>query len=199
MNLLIDSVPNCIYVKGKRYSIRTDFRIWIMFEQLLLDNSINDNYKLDAAVKLVFDNNAGKPHINDDIVQAILNFYNFGRTVENGKGKSSDRNSKIYDYDADDEYIYAAFLQQYGIDLQQVQSLHWWQFKALFCGLTDSCKFVEIMGYRAVNLEDVSKSQRPFYRKMKKLYALPVSADELAKTNKIEEALLAGKGVNGLL
>lgn len=199
MNLLIDIVPSYIDVKGKRYSIRTDFRIWIMFEQLLLDNSVDDSYKLDAAVKLVFNNNARKPPINDDTVQAILDFYGCGKTVENGKSKSSDKNSKIYDYDADDEYIYAAFLQQYSIDLQQVQSLHWWQFKALFCGLTDSCKIVEIMGYRAVKLEDVPKSQRLFYRKMKKLYALPVSADELAKTNKIEEALLAGKGVNGLL
>ncbi len=199
MNLLIDSVPKAIEVNRERYSIRTDFRIWIMFEQLLLDDSVDDSYKLDAAVKLVFGDTTRKPPINDDTVQAILDFYGCGKAVEGGKGKSSAKDSKIYDYDADEEYIYAAFLQQYNIDLQKVQKLHWWQFKALFCGLTDNCKIVEIMGYRAVKLEDVPKSQRSFYRKMKKLYALPVSADELAKTNEIEEALLAGKGVNGLL
>ena len=38
---------------------------------------------------------------------------------------------RIYSFEHDDDYIYSAFLTQYHIDLQDIEYLHWWKFKAL--------------------------------------------------------------------
>ena len=43
----------------------------------------------------------------------------------------------VLDYDKDSPYIYAAFLEQYGIDLVDTR-LHWYKFLALLHGLHDT-------------------------------------------------------------
>lgn len=198
MNLLVDAVPNEITVDNVSYAIRTDYRIWIMFEQLLLDDTINDNDKNQAVYNLLFPDVA--PPQTNEAISKILDFYCCGKTGSLIVNETSSNSRRcIYDYDVDDEYIYSAFLQQYSIDLQMVNHLHWWQYRALFKGLTDKCKISEIMSYRALDVNTVPKSQRPFYRKMQKLYALPLSADEIEKNDLIEDALLQGKSVNNLL
>lgn len=199
MNLLIDAVPKHITIDKIDYDIDTNFRIWIMFEQLLLDNSIDDGVKGQMAFNMIFFDK--KPAQTDKAVNEIINFYCCGKDTkkENHSEKSVSNIERIYDYDVDDEYIYSAFLQQYGINLQTVKYLHWWEFKALFKGLKEDCKIVEIMGYRSIDINAVQKSQRSFYRKMKKIYALPLSNDEIEKNNLIEQALLEGKSINNLL
>lgn len=54
MNILIDSVPLTINIGGTEYGINSDFRIWIMFEQLLTDTSVTDTAKNSAAFNLIF-------------------------------------------------------------------------------------------------------------------------------------------------
>lgn len=200
MNILIDSVPLMINIGGTEYGVNSDFRIWIMFEQLLTDTSVTDTAKNSAAFNLIFSDE--KPPLTDEAISKILWFYSCGKEADESNSceeEADETDRRIYDYDCDDDYIYSAFLQQYKIDLQTAK-LHWWQFRALLKGLTDDCKFVEIMSYRAIKIDgDMPKRQREFYRKMKKLYALPVSADEIERTKAIEDALLAGKGVNNLL
>lgn len=43
----------------------------------------------------------------------------------------------VLDYDADADYIYAAFMEQYGINLITAR-LHWYEFTALLHGLHDT-------------------------------------------------------------
>lgn len=199
MNILIDEVPSEIICGGTKYPINTDFRVWIMFEQLLLDDTLNNTMKNQVAYNLIFKDD--KPIYCDDAVDALLWFYCCGKTGNNENNSDADAEERrIYDYDYDDDYIYAAYLQQYGVDLQTATNLHWWQFRAMFRGLPSTCKFIEILGYRSIDITgDMPKSQKEYYRKMKKIYALPLSADEMEKTNLIEEALLQGKSVNNLL
>ena len=52
--------------------------------------------------------------------------------------------------------------------------MHWWKFKALFDGLNENTEIVKIMGYRSVNLSQIKDSEkRNYYKKMKRLYAIP--------------------------
>lgn len=84
----------------------------------------------------------------------------------------------MYDLEYDSEYIYAAFLEQYGIDLSDIPYLHWWKFLALFKGLHD-CKMTDIMGYRGAEItDDMPKSRQAFLLDMQELYELPVSLTE---------------------
>ena len=129
----------------------------------------------------------------------MLWFYAAGK---DGKrpGTSREGVQNIYSYSYDDEYIYAAFLDQYGIDLQDIPYLHWWKFKAMFVGLQSDSRIVEIMGYRGIEItSQMSSEQKQFYRKMKKQFAIPLPKSEREKLSAIEEALLNGGNLSGIL
>ena len=91
-------------------------------------------------------------------------------------------------------------MHDYHIDLQDIEGLHWWKFKALFNSLSSDCKFIKILEYRSIDLSEIQdKQQKNFYRKMKKLYALPQSLEEKEKQALITEMLLKGEDPRELL
>lgn len=195
MNLLCDKTPESINVSGVNYKINTDYRVWIKFE-LLLSEPSNDDKVLQEISELIFCNTM--PKITNDVVEAILWFYRCGKPHEKQSGKGNN-NRAIFNYDYDDSYIYAAFLEQYGVDLNDAD-IHWWKFRALFQSLKDDCQIVKIMGIRSIKITSkMSAAERDYYQKMKRLYALPLPQTELEKYNEIEDALLSGKPVDELL
>ena len=87
---------------------------------------------------------------------------------------TQEESKQIYSYEFDDELIYSAFRDQYRINLQTIPYLHWWEFKAMFSGLKEDNLIVKIMGYRAMDLSKIKdKEEKKYYKKLKKLYALP--------------------------
>lgn len=78
--------------------------------------------------------------------------------------------------------IYSAFIETYQMDLQEIDYLHWWKFKAMFNSLNKDTKIVEIMGYRAIDLSKIKdKEEKARYRKLKKIYKLPDMRTEAQK------------------
>ena len=164
--LLLDKLPTHTPTGLK---IRSDFRESIKFELLMQDNRINDNEKIPMALNLYY------YEVPNDIVKAIedmLWFYRCGKEIKTSQGKTESK--QIYSYEFDDELIYSAFKDQYNIDLNSIKYLHWWKFKAMFEGLKQDNKIVEIMVYRAIDLGKIKdKEERARYKKLKKIYALP--------------------------
>lgn len=188
-NLILNKLPQ--YTPSK-LKIRTDFRETIKFELLMQDKTINENDKIKMALNLYYYN----PHEIEDIKKAIediLWFYKGGkqdkkRNVDNEKDDNS-KQKQIYSYEFDAEYIYSAFMEQYKIDLNSIKYLHWWKFKALFLSLNEEVLFSKIMGYRAMNINSIKdKEMKKFYKKMKKIYALPDMRTEEEKENDFAEA-----------
>lgn len=108
---------------------------------------------------------------------------------EDSFAKAGERkNRAVYSFEYDDKYIYSGFLSQYGIDLCTAD-LHWYKFKALFSAFGDDVTFVKIMQYRSMDLGKIKdKEQKKFYRKMKRLYALPDNRTDDEK----EKDIIAG-------
>lgn len=175
MNIIIDAIPETVDILGKTYRINTDFRNSILFEQLIQDSTLSGKAKMANAINLYFPvlpDNLNTIEVLNATMEKILWFYRCGREVP--KGKEPKKNSKpILCYNTDAEYIYAAYLTQYNIDLQD-DSLHWWKFKALFNGLKSDNKIIEIMGYRSMKIDNkMDKEKKKFYREMKDLYKIP--------------------------
>ena len=125
-------------------------------------------------------------------VECVSWFFCSGKTETNKKVTAKQKNN-IYSYDFDDCYIYSAFLDQYGIDLNEIKYLHWWKFKSMFQGLKADNRIVEIMGYRATDISSkMSKEQAEHYRKMKKIYEIPLEKTEQELMDSIENALKNG-------
>ena len=200
MNILIDLVPNTVEIDDEKYEINSDFRTSILFELLMQDDELSDEEKIATALELYYPNIPPYDKWNEAI-NKILWFYRGGKDIELSKGKGQGRSSiQIYSFNYDDDYIYAAFLDQYRIDLQDIEYLHWWKFKAMFKALKEDNEIVKIMGYRSMDLSKIKdKEQREHYKKLKKMYEIPKNKNEIEKVNEIENILLNGGDISKIL
>lgn len=164
---------------GTEYSIHSDFREWIRFESLITNADVPENLKFFIALRLIF-----ADIVPEDFHAAhefIGWFYRGGKELPDDKENSGGialTSRRVYDYEYDSDYIFAAFMEQYGIDLSEIPYLHWWKFLALFKGLHD-CKMTDIMGYRGAEItDDLPDSRKAFLMDMQELFELPVSLTE---------------------
>lgn len=173
MNMLIDLLPSKVEIEGNDYAINTDFRYGILFELLMQDDDLLDDEKMYNAINLYY------PSIPNNLslaVEKMLWFYKCGKESEikeSSNSSNQEPKGEIYSFEYDDDYIYAAFLEQYGVDLQD-DNLHWWKFRALFKSLNENVMISKIMSYRSMRIDNnMSDSEKSYYRKMKEIYKLP--------------------------
>lgn len=182
IDLRIKGLPNTICVNGELFSIKTDFREWLKFEDILKRLSKGESVNKSEFLPY-FD---GKPPFySDSVVAELISFYTNPNITPIDIGSSSDR--KLLDYIEDGEYIVASFLAEYGIDLTEVEYLHWWKFQALFRSLKDDSKIMQIMGYRAYKKSN--KSMEENYQRQCDIWTLPnkIEIDEEIKKGIMEE------------
>lgn len=143
-----------------------------------------DEYQLS---KMLFDYLAGAPKAHK-------------LTSDNKKQPStafSDENNKttpLYDYTQDSPFIIASMREAYGLSLQEVKNLHWWEFLALFNSLPDECYFSRIMNIRGMKIDPKASPERKAeIKKAKKAVALidtrtkeQKEADRIAQFNALE-------------
>ncbi len=199
-NMLIDYLPETVEIEGKVYPIETNFRTFVLFEMMMQDPELSDTEKAMRGLELVYPKVPGNLNA---AVDGLLWFYSCGKRWREKKAGSTEEPSgtqMVYSFEYDDDYIYSAFLTQYHMDLQDVEYLHWWKFKALLRTLSSDLEFSKIMEYRSIDISSgMTKEQRDFYRRKKELYALPLSAGEEEKVDAIAEALMNGGDLSGLL
>ena len=170
MNILVDLLPETIEVDGDKYAINSDFRTGILFEELMLDNKLLDKEKAAIALRLYY---KVIPHDIDLAIEKIKWFYMTGKEPEKVSGGNegpANKEKRIYSYEHDAEYIYTAFLSQYGVDLQDIERLHWWKFKAMFLGLKEDNLIVLIHSQVVMRFECIHLLAKDIYTKYSKLF-----------------------------
>lgn len=192
--IMLNKLPYFVILEGKKYKINVDFRNMISFENMVQDRSVNNYKKIEYGLRhfypaFFYVENYRRllqnPELYKEACNKLIWFYKCGRDdyhkkSEKNKGVANKR--QIYSYDYDDEYIYGAFLEQYGIDLTY-DNLHWWKFKALLKSLKSDVEFVKIQGYRAYSGKDKNMLE------LKDYWELPKPIDEQKRQNKIFETL----------
>lgn len=200
MGILKSRLPTSVLINGVEYPIRSNFRTMIRLEELLQDPDVDEQDRVWLALRLFYHE---IPENMEKAVEQLLWFYRCDKQEnlyqKKARKRKVKRTDRIYDFQYDDDYIYAAFMSQYHLDLHEVEYLHWWKFRAMFNSLNDDTQFVKIMEYRAVELDKVPKEKRAFYKRMKQLYALPLSQSEEERQNALEQALLNGQSLEGLV
>ena len=152
MNLLIDKLPT----DYEGLKINTNFRSFILFELLMQDNEISQKDKILLTLSYFFDE---RPKDVKKAIEGVLWFYRCGEKEKHSKSGGNGKQKQIYSFEHDAKYIYSAFLDQYGIDLNEIDYLHWFKFRALFEGLKSDNKICEIMGYRAIDLNKIKDKE----------------------------------------
>lgn len=171
---------------GSVIPFETDFRAWMMFENLMLDKDMPDEIKPVVAQRLIF-----TEPLKDDVSLFLLWFYRCGKPPRKS-GRAGKSSVRAYSFEHDEELIYAAFMQCYGIDLCETD-MHWWKFKALFDGLSEDTKLHKVMGYRTMELDrNKSDPRTKQYRELKEIYRLPKYLSEEQKNAELKRILQAG-------
>lgn len=134
----VNSLPNTVSAEGREFLVSTDFRVWMRFEISLTKMKRDDLVPVDY---LFLGDKPRYCRIEDLLV--------FSRPRNELPRPVFGRSDVItIDYELDADLIYSAFLGQYGIDLVDIEHLHWHKFLALLSGLNDSTRLREVMGYR---------------------------------------------------
>ena len=168
MNLLIDKLPT----DYEGLKINTNFRSFILFELLMQEQKLSKNDKIALALNLFYEE---PPKDIKKAIEGILWFYKCGKKDKEKKGSGESKKKQIYSYEYDNELIFSAFYDQYnGLDLNEIEYLHWFKFKAMFEGLKSDNKICEIMSYRAIDINKIkNKDEKAKYRKLQREFALP--------------------------
>ena len=194
MSLLTGTLPTAVEICGRQVKIRADFRAGLAFERARGDETLDQLQRLALGLSVLYE------EVPDEIGAAVdraLWFYRCGREESGEAAGAADAapsaGPRIYSFEEDAPYIYAAFLSQYGLDLTEIPFLHWWKFKALFGALEERHEFVKIMRYRSVAISPkMTAEEQKFYRTMKRLYALPDKRSEEEKQRDFINALAGG-------
>ncbi len=183
--LLQRDLPTTVCVGEKSYPVYTDFKQWIQLEVLLFEQGGSFLEKLPAILKLCY---PVLPDTLEDAICGIASFYAGGQKADR-KGKKHVKKPPLYSFLQDEGLIYAAFYQQYHIDLL-VSKLHWWQFQALFTGLSEETLLVQIMHIRSLDISRFkSPEEKQFYRRLKEQYKLRDTRTEAEKEEDLAETL----------
>ena len=193
MFTLNDRLEDEIEVGGETYRLNLSFDNVLSFFDLMDDDYLLDADKIEIAFYLFVETNEDfdfetKFKTVDVIVNKfILDLEDAGDAEEERRASGeqvSGTTRKYYDLKKDAQFIYASFMQEYGIDLIDMQGkLRWEKFKALLVGLRDDTKFREVIGIRAMELPKGKgmEEERRRIRKLKRIYAL--DQDQQAKEN----------------
>ncbi len=184
MWLTRNDLPNTVRINDQEYAIKTDFRSWMQFENIMIDTGVTDEFKLFFMVNAVMDI---PQKITKELIQALFSFHHLDKPIRKGTASTKDIGSR-FDYDMD--LILAAFYQQYHMDLLQAK-LHWWEFKSLFDGLTDQTKFIQVVGYRTADISKLDKEQKKRYKELKEFYALPIERVQDRSQEELEAQILS--------
>lgn len=194
MDYLANKLPDRVIVDGTELLINTDFRIWIEYSNLILNDEIDIEYKIFKSIDLCYKD--GIKILNyvdvETAFDKIMWFFLCGKKEEkNTENKEKENPKPIYSFEEDWDYIYSAFYECYKIDLFDV-NLHWWKFKSLFNSLSDKCQFSKILGFRAMTINSkMSKEQKQYYRKMKRIYALKDNRSAEEKESAFARSLMS--------
>lgn len=201
MSVLTKRFPKSLYINGVECPINADFRTVLRCYEIQGKKKELSEEDLIAILRKFYKKQRS---FDEEHVSQMFWFFSCGRE----KKKSFPRkiaginNKQPFDFEEDADLIYAGFLQQYGIDLQEVD-MHWWKFMILLENLGTDTRLSRIMEYRTIDTasKHLSKDQRKYYQAMQRYYGLDqhVAPEISERERMIEEALLNGGDVSRIL
>lgn len=147
--------------------VKPHFGIRILTGETLEDFTVEE---MSEVFNKVFEEHISLSTVEDNHVEYDLAGNPMKTTASNGKQEQAP-----YDIRYDGDYIYASFMQAYGIDLFDVQGeLHWKKFNALLSGLPEGTKFMEVIKIRKWKPQKGDSAEyKEEMRRLQKDYALP--------------------------
>ena len=173
MGFLTEPIENIVRLGNRKYKVNAAFNV-VLDIQRLYKEDLPDEVKIEQALRMLVENRfqvwclslKGKSELLQEVVK---------QHIDLPHRPPSKSNQRLVDFELDDEYIFASFYQDYGIDLEKEQGrLHWKKFIALFQGLSDKTKIKEIMRIRGMDIPKPTKYNQKERQNIIELKSYPV-------------------------
>lgn len=174
---LKQKLDDTIKIDGTNYQLDLSFDNVLRWYDLMNDKLIDDIGKVEIAFDMFVVDCETDIQTKLYTVQRIINEYVVGKQEPNDGSAQTTDQKQYYSFDKDAEFIFASFLQEYGIDLLDQQGImRWEKFVALLNGMRDKTKFRQIIGIRVAELptgsDEYSVKERERLQELKQIYAL---------------------------
>lgn len=147
-------LTDSVICNGIEYKLNTDYRIWL---KLMHDR---------LEIKELFQDKVAP--MTDEVIEQLLYFQSGENYSMNEQGEhAQEAVERLIDFEIDAGLIYAGFMQCYGIDLIDIEYLHWHKFLSLLINMPESAKLSTVVEVRQYNGDD------EMYKKLKDKWALP--------------------------
>lgn len=184
-----EELPTRIIADDLEIPVSADFRSWIKADLIMKDRQIPKEAKLPVICQYIGLDLTNLDVTIPDLWTGIFKFY-MCEQEPRGEAVSSSR-ATAYRFDCDWWLIYAAFIQQYGINLLTAD-LHWFEFRALLDGLTEQTQFIKVVQARLRDTSKLKGEEKAQAEKLKRYWKVPDdSAQEERDPHEIEAELLA--------
>lgn len=161
-NILLDELPESY----EGYPINTGFRTGILISMCMSDDELSEHERILTALMLLY----GEEIPPMETALEGLKWYMSETNHDNYEGVKSD-NIITMDYDVDQYRIYAAFRNQYHIDLNTAD-MHWFVFKGLIDNIRE-CSFTDVMQLRQTKIPShLSTAERRELEAKQKIFRL---------------------------
>lgn len=193
MNILTDPLPTAVEIDGMEFEISTDFR-----DALRVILAFEDREMAAVEQQAVMLHNL-YPVTPGNIGEALRLGVKF---LDGGEDRAEDDSGsglRLYSFNQDANYIFAAFKQMHGIDLQEVEYLHWWVFLALFMDLGPDTTFVSLINLRKriKSGEKLTDAEKKMYREMRSMIDLKDDDERLTPDEQAEYDLFMREVLEG--
>lgn len=173
-----EKLPTFVEIDGVRYAFDASFKVILLCFDIAQDSDMEEIEKLLTIYDCLFKKSAKfKCRKKDAFFRINLVNEAFKLLIEKSSKKD---NRKLIDFEDDFKYIYAGFMQCYGIDLFSC-NLHWWKFISLFNGMSNDTRIMQIIDIRQRPIPKPTKynaEERAQLIKLKAEFAVKMTQEE---------------------
>ena len=157
------NLPKSVELNGKRYAIRTDYRVILDIFEAMNDPDLTNEDKAVVVLNIFY---CDLPPY-DTWEQALKEFVLF---VNMGEDEPKRARPKLMDWSQDFNYIVAPVSRVIGKDVRGIKYLHWWTFLNAFFEIGE-CTFSQIVSIRDKKHKgkQLEKWEKEWYREHREL------------------------------
>ena len=190
--------PSTVGIDGNLYIINADFRNILRIFALLKDKNVNEYTRIETFKKWFFTEPEQIEYIVENIsyeslIQAFTDFVNpkSENNIAQPTSTYDEENEEPetqFDYDFDADEIYSSLMSEYGIDLIEIDFLHWYKFKILLLNLSSESAFKKKIELRFMDLSHFTGQSLADMTKARETVQLPVeyTDEELQEMSEFE-------------
>lgn len=153
MNILTEVQNNLIRTSKGKLVVNPAFDVVLEIQNLYRESELTDFEKINCALKMLVKNDWNlKKYTPTEKISLLEEIYKKCIIVKK-RPQTKKSALPMLDFEEDGDYIYASFMQEYGIDLiDQQGKLPWRKFLWLFNGLGADTKIKQVMHIREMEI-----------------------------------------------